>query len=201
MGLSSKCSLKPVHSLMRIFATVSQRNSLSHRWSMICVLSQLSLITKKMSKLSRYQGSLWKTDVNHTRSEKIIIFLLKHDHFRARALKRLTSTCQTFQTTVGQDKFIRDSLTEDDILVVDVGGNDVALRPTCGIILNMALLLYLTPTCLIRCCPWFVPGGENQGRTNRGENCVKGCSEVVFFASYELPEMVNIRKTVENHHV
>eukprot|EP00490_Sorites_sp_Unknown_P009315 CAMPEP_0114650050 /NCGR_PEP_ID=MMETSP0191-20121206/7431_1 /TAXON_ID=126664 /ORGANISM="Sorites sp." /LENGTH=245 /DNA_ID=CAMNT_0001863827 /DNA_START=168 /DNA_END=902 /DNA_ORIENTATION=- len=44
-----------------------------------------------------------------------------------------------------QDKFIRDNLTENDILVVDVGGNDVALRPTCGIIFNMALLLYLTP--------------------------------------------------------
>eukprot|EP00435_Cladocopium_sp_Y103_P026180 s913_g6.t1 len=59
---------------------------------------------------------------------------------------------------LAQDKFIRDSLTEDDILVVDVGGNDVALRPTCGIIVNMALLLYLTPTCFIRCCPWLVPG-------------------------------------------
>ena len=57
-----------------------------------------------------------------------------------------------------QDKFIRDNLTEEDILVVDVGGNDVALHPTCGIIFNMALLLYLTPTCMIRCCPWLVPG-------------------------------------------
>ena len=83
---------------------------------------------------------------------------------------------------MGQDKFIRESLTEDDILVVDVGGNDVALRPTCGIILNMALLLYLTPTCLIRCCPWLVPVGRTKGalRILRGENCVKSCSEVVL---------------------
>ncbi|CAK9052889.1 unnamed protein product, partial [Durusdinium trenchii] len=62
------------------------------------------------------------------------------------------------QGLLDQDKFIRDNITEDDILVVDVGGNDVALRPTCGIIFNMAWLLYLTPTCLIRCCPWLAPG-------------------------------------------
>lgn len=44
--------------------------------------------------------------------------------------------------------FVRDNITEDDILVVDVGGNDVALHPTCGVIFNIILLLYLTPTCL-----------------------------------------------------
>jgi len=48
-----------------------------------------------------------------------------------------------------QDVFIRDSISEDDVLVVDVGGNDVALRPTAGVILNMAMLIYLTPTFLV----------------------------------------------------
>mmetsp|Transcript_58782 Transcript_58782/g.110138 ORF Transcript_58782/g.110138 Transcript_58782/m.110138 type:complete len:311 (+) Transcript_58782:63-995(+) len=57
-----------------------------------------------------------------------------------------------------QDKFIRDNLTEEDTLVVDMGGNDVALRPTFWLIVHMAWLLYLTPTCLIRCGPWFAPG-------------------------------------------
>jgi len=47
-----------------------------------------------------------------------------------------------------EDMFVRDNITEDDILVVDVGGNDVALHPTCGVIFNIILLLYLTPTCL-----------------------------------------------------
>lgn len=49
-----------------------------------------------------------------------------------------------------QDEFIRHHITGDDVLVVDVGGNDVALRPTAGVILNMAMLLYLTPTWCIR---------------------------------------------------
>ena len=51
-----------------------------------------------------------------------------------------------------QDMFVRDNITEDDILVVDVGGNDVALHPTCGVIFNIILLLYLTPTCLSFFC-------------------------------------------------
>lgn len=52
--------------------------------------------------------------------------------------------------------FVRDNITEDDILVVDVGGNDVALHPTCGVIFNIILLLYLTPTCLSLGEKWSV---------------------------------------------
>ena len=32
------------------------------------------------------------------------------------------------------------------------------LRSLGGVIFNMFWLLYLTPTCLIRCCPWLAPG-------------------------------------------
>ena len=39
-----------------------------------------------------------------------------------------------------QDRFIRDSITEDDFLVVSVGGNDVALAPTLRTAVNMAML-------------------------------------------------------------
>lgn len=56
-----------------------------------------------------------------------------------------------------QDCFIRDHITKEDVLVVDMGGNDVALSPTCGVIFNIAWLLYCTPTCFIRagpCCAW-----------------------------------------------
>lgn len=49
-----------------------------------------------------------------------------------------------------QDEFVRDNITENDVLVVDVGGNDVALRPTMGVIVNIVMLLYLTPTAVIR---------------------------------------------------
>jgi len=50
-----------------------------------------------------------------------------------------------------QDLFIRDHITEEDILVIDVGGNDIALRPTKAVMFNIAWLLYLTPTCFIKC--------------------------------------------------
>jgi len=59
---------------------------------------------------------------------------------------------------LAQDDFIRTHITEEDILIVDVGGNDVALKPTSGVILNMALLLYCTPTLLIGNLPLAAPG-------------------------------------------
>lgn len=55
-----------------------------------------------------------------------------------------------------QDEFIRDNIGEDDVLVVDVGGNDVALRPTLWTALYMAALLYLSCTCIIRWLSWAV---------------------------------------------
>mmetsp|Transcript_87262 Transcript_87262/g.150661 ORF Transcript_87262/g.150661 Transcript_87262/m.150661 type:complete len:346 (+) Transcript_87262:31-1068(+) len=57
-----------------------------------------------------------------------------------------------------QDAYIRDNITESDVLVVDVGGNDVALSPTKGVMINIAWLLYLTPKCFIQCGPLLAPG-------------------------------------------
>merc|ERR1719399_2032201 len=48
-----------------------------------------------------------------------------------------------------QDEFIRDNLRADDTLVVSVGGNDIALRPTAATIFNMATLLYLSTHTMI----------------------------------------------------
>lgn len=59
---------------------------------------------------------------------------------------------------LAQDVYIRDTITGDDVLVVDVGGNDVALRPTPGLIANIAWLLYLTPGFCIRQGPALAPG-------------------------------------------
>jgi hypothetical protein len=42
-----------------------------------------------------------------------------------------------------QDKFLRDNIREDDILIVSIGGNDVALAPTPCTIFNMLCLLKL----------------------------------------------------------
>ena len=43
-----------------------------------------------------------------------------------------------------QDVFIRDNIRPDDTLVVSVGGNDIALRPSAATIFNMATLLYFS---------------------------------------------------------
>jgi len=57
-----------------------------------------------------------------------------------------------------QDEFLRDHVAENDIVVVDVGGNDVALRPTKWTGINMAMLIYLSCTPIIRWCSWaFAP--------------------------------------------
>ena len=47
-----------------------------------------------------------------------------------------------------QDEFIRDHIGAGDALVLSVGGNDIALRPTLCTILNTACLI----KCLPRCC-------------------------------------------------
>jgi len=50
---------------------------------------------------------------------------------------------------LAQDAFIRDHIQPQDILVVSVGGNDVALRPTLSTIASIAALLY-SPRWMIR---------------------------------------------------
>lgn len=56
-----------------------------------------------------------------------------------------------------QDQFIRDEITEEDVLVVSVGGNDIALTPTLCTVLNLLLLSWCVPVaCLDNCacaCP------------------------------------------------
>lgn len=47
--------------------------------------------------------------------------------------------CGTLQT---HDRFIQTHIRSEDILVVSVGGNDIALKPNCCTIFNAALLLY-----------------------------------------------------------
>ena len=62
-----------------------------------------------------------------------------------------TINCAVEESSIGkrenqllaQDQFIHDNITNDDILIVSVGGNDVALSPTLSTIWNMVLLIYL----------------------------------------------------------
>jgi hypothetical protein len=43
------------------------------------------------------------------------------------------------------DKFIRDNIRDDDILIVSIGANDIALKPTFATVRNMLQLAWLTP--------------------------------------------------------
>lgn len=43
-----------------------------------------------------------------------------------------------------QDKFIRDNIRKDDVLVVSVGGNDIAMKPTLKTVLYMLCLAWFT---------------------------------------------------------
>lgn len=43
------------------------------------------------------------------------------------------------------DKFIRDNINSEDVLLVSVGGNDVAMKPTFATLLRMLQLSWLTP--------------------------------------------------------
>eukprot|EP00938_MAST-03A_sp_MAST-3A-sp1_P004677 g4677.t1 len=73
--------------------------------------------------------------------------------------------CSVEESTVGdrwcgnllpQDQFIRDNIRSDDILVVSVGGNDIALKPAPCTIVNMIGLICCTPTYCIEhgdACP------------------------------------------------
>lgn len=47
-----------------------------------------------------------------------------------------------------QDRFLRDNLSEEDVLIVSIGGNDIALCPTPCTVASVAGLLCLPTSCL-----------------------------------------------------
>lgn len=50
------------------------------------------------------------------------------------------------------DRFLRGHITANDFLIVSVGGNDIALRPTLCTILNMLMLVRGNPLACLRYC-------------------------------------------------
>ena len=68
---------------------------------------------------------------------------------------------------LSQDRFIRDNITGEDILVVSVGGNDIALAPLLCTIINIIPLVCCTPDfCLTPC------GGGGSGSGGCAFSCV-----------------------------
>jgi len=51
-----------------------------------------------------------------------------------------------------QDKFLRDNISENDVLVVSVGGNDIALLPCPCTIASILGILCLPPSCIEKGC-------------------------------------------------
>lgn len=49
------------------------------------------------------------------------------------------------QELIPHDEFIRDNITSDDVLIISIGGNDVAFKPNACTIFNMLRLAWLTP--------------------------------------------------------
>lgn len=83
-----------------------------------------------------------------------IAFWLNH-HLGARAtalnLAVEASLLRERRTTLlPHDEFIRDRITPADVLVVSVGGNDIAMSPTPLTVLHMLWLAWLTPLSSIR---------------------------------------------------
>ena len=71
------------------------------------------------------------------------------------AVEATTLNQRVFHLTQ-QDEFIRDNITKEDILIVSIGGNDIALLPSpCTIAAIMGLILCTPQSCLeggFTCC-------------------------------------------------
>jgi hypothetical protein len=50
---------------------------------------------------------------------------------------------------LAHDAFVRDHLQPQDVVIVSLGGNDIALRPTTGTMLAIGALNFLTPKSLV----------------------------------------------------
>jgi hypothetical protein len=119
-----------------------------------------------------------KLDVTHWLNEQCV----NHAHNNNRSNHRLRTAAintaveastlneRTFALRP-QDVFIRNHIQENDILVVSVGGNDVALAPCpCTIIAMLSLIFCLPRTCVERGCS--VPGF---GAGIPVDDCCCGC--------------------------
>ena len=65
---------------------------------------------------------------------------------------------RAFGALLPQDAFLRDNMEKNDVLVVSVGGNDVALAPTACTAIHMGILT--------RCTPLWCLGGDSNRETS-----------------------------------
>eukprot|EP00658_Telonema_sp_P-2_P071971 TRINITY_DN61165_c0_g1_i2.p1 TRINITY_DN61165_c0_g1~~TRINITY_DN61165_c0_g1_i2.p1 ORF type:complete len:353 (+),score=74.00 TRINITY_DN61165_c0_g1_i2:123-1181(+) len=73
------------------------------------------------------------------------------------AIEATSLNTRAFCCMPEQDEFIRDNIGEDDILVVSVGGNDIALAPVLCTCFNMGLMMCCNLECCIEHCAVACP--------------------------------------------
>jgi len=85
--------------------------------------------------------------------------MIFHDRnvIRLQTLVEATTLSERCFTLKPQDEFLRDNIGKDDILLVSVGGNDIALRPSICTIASMAGLLCLPTTLVETGCSCWAP--------------------------------------------
>ena len=112
-----------------------------------------------------FEGSVkavngYESILNPPKSKQDIAYWLNYELVR-RKLSYFALNCAVEESSVGsrsfcrlleQDKVVRDTITADDILVVSLGGNDIALKPNvCTILATLALICCTTTECLRSC--------------------------------------------------
>ena len=93
---------------------------------------------------------IYKDALNRPRPKPDVAFWL--NHFLGERATALNTAVEASllrergnQKLLDQDQFIRDNIGSKDVIVVSVGSNDIAMKPTLWTILQMLLLALLTP--------------------------------------------------------
>lgn len=116
------------------------------------------------------------------------------------ARRYATINCAVEESTIGdrswsrllsQDRFIKDHITSDDTLVVSIGGNDIALRPSPCTIMNMLCLAKCTPHWLLNKCAC----GTALPCDDRCFGCTTSCLSDLFAWPFGIGYFIHLFKT------
>ena len=80
-----------------------------------------------------------------------------------------------FQNMTVQDNFARDNIDSKDVLIVSVGGNDIALKPEIFTAANVACLAFCFPTWLVRSSCCLAPSSVKSTCLPGAGGCFFGC--------------------------
>jgi hypothetical protein len=92
-------------------------------------------------------------DITHSLNKEIVARNLQDEYAVINAaVEESTLGDRACMSLLPQDKFISSHITSNDSIVVSVGGNDIALRPSCCTVVNTCCLLYCSnEKCIDKC--------------------------------------------------